>query len=230
MLEPIAYLSETAQYSPRVDWLYLGLAIAIALVSHQRQRKSFYYAGLVNTGVALVLHRRPPSVVRQAGVGGRVGDRRARRPRRRIPARRRQRRQRMKIVIAGGSGFLGRALDGAARRRRSRRRRADADGRRVERPCSDASSGSLTARRRLPDAGQPTGWAREVEGTDAVVNLAGEGIADRRWTAARKRALARKPHAQHAQSRRRDSRGLARGRAPSFRRRASGTTAWPATT
>jgi hypothetical protein len=54
ILEPIAYLSETAQYSPRVDWLYLGLAIAIALVSHQRQRKSFYYAGLVNTGVALV--------------------------------------------------------------------------------------------------------------------------------------------------------------------------------
>lgn len=54
ILEPIAYLSETAQYSLRVDWLYLGLAIAIALVSHQRQRKSFYYAGLVNTGVALV--------------------------------------------------------------------------------------------------------------------------------------------------------------------------------
>jgi serine/threonine protein kinase len=53
ILEPIAYLSETAQYSLKVDWLYLGLAIAIALVSHQRQRKSFYYAGLVNTGVAL---------------------------------------------------------------------------------------------------------------------------------------------------------------------------------
>ncbi len=54
ILEPIAYLCETAEYSPRLDWLYLGLAIAIALVSHQRQRKSFYYAGLVNTGVALV--------------------------------------------------------------------------------------------------------------------------------------------------------------------------------
>jgi hypothetical protein len=53
ILEPAAYLCETAEYSLKLDWLYLGLAIAIALVSHQRQRKSFYYAGLVNTGVAL---------------------------------------------------------------------------------------------------------------------------------------------------------------------------------
>ena len=53
ILEPVAYLCETAEYSLRLDWLYLGLAIGIALVSHQRQRKSFYYAGLVNTGVAL---------------------------------------------------------------------------------------------------------------------------------------------------------------------------------
>ena len=53
ILEPVAYLCETAQYSLTLDWLYLGLAIAIALVSHQRQRKSFYYAGIVNSGVAL---------------------------------------------------------------------------------------------------------------------------------------------------------------------------------
>jgi serine/threonine protein kinase len=53
MLEPLAYLSETAQYSPRVDWLYLFLAIGVALISHQRQRRSFYYAGVVNTGIAL---------------------------------------------------------------------------------------------------------------------------------------------------------------------------------
>jgi hypothetical protein len=55
ILEPLAYLCETAEYSPRVDWLYLALAIGIAFVSHQRQRKSFYYAGLVNTGFALYL-------------------------------------------------------------------------------------------------------------------------------------------------------------------------------
>lgn len=32
-------------------------------------------------------------------------------------------------------------------------------------------------------------WAHVVDGADAIVNLAGEGIADRRWTAARKLAL-----------------------------------------
>jgi len=94
----------------------------------------------------------------------------------------------MKIIIAGGSGFLGRAL--AAR--------LDADGHEVvvltRRPAD--SSGRVRRVVWQPDgstppadAGQPTGWAREVEGADAVVNLAGEGIADRRWTAARKRAL-----------------------------------------
>ena len=55
VLEPLAYLSETAEYSRAFDWAYLGLAITMALLSRQRQRKSFYYAGLINTGVALWL-------------------------------------------------------------------------------------------------------------------------------------------------------------------------------
>ncbi len=55
LLEPLAYLTETAEYSRRFNWLYLALSIAIALVSQQRQRKSFYYAGLLNAGVALYL-------------------------------------------------------------------------------------------------------------------------------------------------------------------------------
>ena len=55
MLEPLALLSETGVYSKRFDWLYLGLAVGIAVLSHQRQRKSFYYAGLLNSGVALYL-------------------------------------------------------------------------------------------------------------------------------------------------------------------------------
>lgn len=55
ILEPMAYLSETAEYSRGFDWIYLALAVGLALLSRQRQRKSFYYAGLVNTGVALWL-------------------------------------------------------------------------------------------------------------------------------------------------------------------------------
>ena len=55
MLEPLAYLCETGEYSFRIDWLYLAFALGIAMLSRQRQRKSFYYAGLVNTGFALYL-------------------------------------------------------------------------------------------------------------------------------------------------------------------------------
>jgi uncharacterized protein (TIGR01777 family) len=69
----------------------------------------------------------------------------------------------MRIVIAGGSGFLGRAL----------RRSLGAAGHQVE---------ILTRRASGP-------WARALDGAGAVVNLAGEGIADKRWTAARKQAL-----------------------------------------
>lgn len=84
----------------------------------------------------------------------------------------------MHVVIAGGRGFLGGALA----------RRLTARGHRV----------SVLTRR--PRQGQPgelpwnpdgdTGpWARALEGTDVMVNLAGEGIGDRRWSAARKQAL-----------------------------------------
>ena len=55
ILEPLAYLSRSAVYHQRFDWLYLGLAVSIALVSYRRQRKSFYYAGLINSGIALIL-------------------------------------------------------------------------------------------------------------------------------------------------------------------------------
>ena len=55
ILEPLAYLNETAEYSKLFDWSYLALAIVIALLSHRRQRKSFYYAGLINSGVAFCM-------------------------------------------------------------------------------------------------------------------------------------------------------------------------------
>jgi serine/threonine protein kinase len=55
ILQPLGYLVRTAEYSPRYDWIYLGLALLIALVSQKRQRRAFYYAGVLNTGAALYL-------------------------------------------------------------------------------------------------------------------------------------------------------------------------------
>jgi serine/threonine-protein kinase len=55
VLQPLAYLVRTGEYSLRYDWIYLALAVAVTLLSQQRQRKSFYYAGLLNTGAALYL-------------------------------------------------------------------------------------------------------------------------------------------------------------------------------
>jgi len=52
ILEPLAYLNDTGQYSRIFNWSYLGLALVITLLSHRRQRKGFYYAGLVNSGIA----------------------------------------------------------------------------------------------------------------------------------------------------------------------------------
>ncbi len=55
VLEPLARLSQTGEYTRAVDWAFLAMALATAVVSHRRQRRSFYYAGLLNTGVALFL-------------------------------------------------------------------------------------------------------------------------------------------------------------------------------
>ncbi|MCZ6659006.1 MAG: protein kinase [Gammaproteobacteria bacterium] len=55
ILQPVAYLVAVGEYSRQFDWLYLSLALVIAFLSHYRQRKSFYFAGLLNTGVALWL-------------------------------------------------------------------------------------------------------------------------------------------------------------------------------
>lgn len=85
----------------------------------------------------------------------------------------------MRILVAGGHGFLGRALCA----------RLAADGHTVQ---------VLTRSPRQPgdlswDGGDGpiagTAWAREIDGSDALVNLAGESIAGGRWTARRKRLI-----------------------------------------
>lgn len=95
--------------------------------------------------------------------------------------RRIRREQGVKVVIAGGSGWLGSALcrsfatdrHEAVVLSRSRRSPAGAPGSR-----SIAWDG-----RTLGD------WADEIDGADAIVNFAGESIAQGRWNAERKRSL-----------------------------------------
>lgn len=84
----------------------------------------------------------------------------------------------MTIVLAGGSGFLGRLLRARLEHDRhrvlnlTRRSRPDRETDITWRP--DGSVGSL---------------AGHLDGVDAVVNLAGEGVVERRWNAGRKAAL-----------------------------------------
>ena len=78
----------------------------------------------------------------------------------------------MKVVVTGGTGFLGRALVAALGGRGDEAVVVTRDPSRAE----------------LPPGARGTGWdglATAVDGADAVVNLAGETIAQR-WTAAAK--------------------------------------------
>lgn len=86
----------------------------------------------------------------------------------------------MKIVIAGGSGFLGQMLS----------ERLAADGHQVLVLARAAGASTPWQGRRSTLAWTPDGtagdWASALEGADALVNLAGESIAGGRWTDARK--------------------------------------------
>jgi uncharacterized protein len=82
----------------------------------------------------------------------------------------------MRIVVSGGTGFLGQALVEALR---SNGHNVMVLTRRPSRPgdlvwSPEVNSGS---------------WTAAVHAADVVINLAGEGIADRRWSEARKEAI-----------------------------------------
>src|SRR5690349_8244803 len=107
----------------------------------------------------------------------------------------------MKVIIAGGSGFLGRALTRALA------------GRGDDVVILSRQPGPPSSRVRYvvwrPDSTksitQPLQvWPREVDGADAIVNLAGAGIADKRWTTTRKALLKTRSeeHTSELQSRR----------------------------
>jgi uncharacterized protein (TIGR01777 family) len=98
----------------------------------------------------------------------------------------------MLVVIAGGTGFLGQPLVTALAAeghgvtvltRRSALRDA------TQRPAS----GSITRVQWNPD-GTAGPWSQALEGATVVINLAGESIAARRWTAAQKARLVDSRH------------------------------------
>jgi len=88
----------------------------------------------------------------------------------------------MRVVIAGGSGFLGLPLA----------QRLSAEGHDVliltRRSDFMAGHGGVRAMAWTPH-GEAGGWASEIDGAGAVVNLAGESIGAKRWTAGRKQRI-----------------------------------------
>jgi uncharacterized protein (TIGR01777 family) len=84
----------------------------------------------------------------------------------------------MNIVLAGGSGFLGAPL----------REALTASGHHVVNLTRHPSPGRPGDLAWTPD-GTVGPWAREIQNADAVVNLAGAGIADKRWSDARKKEI-----------------------------------------
>lgn len=89
----------------------------------------------------------------------------------------------MNIVIAGGSGFIGRAL-GASLQMEHHQVTV------LSRNPAQASTSLGPSIAVTEWDGRSAGpWQQAIEGADAVVNLAGEPIAEGRWTAARKQAI-----------------------------------------
>ena len=86
----------------------------------------------------------------------------------------------MKIVIAGGTGFLGQPLAAALAA-------AGHTPVLLSRPAGPARS-NFRLVSWTPDGSVGT-WAAEIDGAGAVVNLAGESIAGHRWTSAQKQRI-----------------------------------------
>jgi len=86
----------------------------------------------------------------------------------------------MRIVLAGGTGFIGRSL----------REELLSAGHEVVVLTRKNGAGAKERERFVAWDGRNAGeWIALLDGADAVINLSGENIAGERWTAARKQAI-----------------------------------------
>jgi uncharacterized protein (TIGR01777 family) len=88
----------------------------------------------------------------------------------------------MRIIISGGSGAIGRALTESLA----------TDGHDViilSRSPERVKRLPKSARAELWDGQSANGWGHLVEGSQAIINLAGENLAEGRWTEERKRRI-----------------------------------------
>lgn len=93
----------------------------------------------------------------------------------------------MRVVVTGGTGFVGKALVASLAERGDEVVVLSRGGREGSSPGARTRPGSVTVATWTPSA---TGeWTRRIDGADAVVHLAGAGVMDERWTDARKEVL-----------------------------------------
>ncbi|MFI5350193.1 MAG: TIGR01777 family oxidoreductase [Elusimicrobiota bacterium] len=89
----------------------------------------------------------------------------------------------MNIVLAGGTGFIGGAVTDALVARGDKPTLLTRDPEAAQARWSGKAAVALWDGRTSED------WTKTLDGADAVINLSGAGIADGRWTPARKLVL-----------------------------------------
>ncbi len=88
----------------------------------------------------------------------------------------------MRIIVTGGTGLIGRPLSQAL----------VGDGHEVivlTRTPAKVTNMPAGVKLQQWDGVSAQGWGEQVDGAGAIINLAGEGIADGRWSTARKKSI-----------------------------------------